>query len=324
MIRLPWLSRISGAATSGLEVIRVLREKKVDVILLYGLPTVGVQTLTAARAFGVPIVFRAIDVSHQLVQNRVLVPPTKILERIVFNSVDFNVALTPHLKQYIQSYGVPESAIRLLPSGVDAKMFSPGPRQPELLARWGIGPDDLVILFMGTIYSFSGLDTVIRRFDSVRAQHKNAKLLIVGSGEDEAKLRSLAEQCGLSQSVIFTGMQPYSILPEVIRSSDVCINPFQLNGITRNILPTKLFQYMTCSKPVLATSLPGTVTFLAGEDQGIVYTELKDFNDQLSALLSDTNKREILGCRAREAAKEYDWHSLGKMMSSWLEEAAYA
>src|SRR5581483_9871042 len=101
---------------------------KADVILLYGVPTVGVQTLVAARAFGIPVVFRAIDVSHQLVPNRILVAPTKLLERVIFRSVDLNVVLTPNLKQYILTYGADDSKIRLLPSGVDAEMFSPGPR----------------------------------------------------------------------------------------------------------------------------------------------------------------------------------------------------
>ncbi len=324
MIRLPLISRVSGALSSNVEVIRALWHKQADVILLYGLPTVGLQTVIAARAFGIPVVFRASDVSHALVPSRILVPLTKILERLIFRSVAFNVALTPHLKRYIEAYGVPERAIRLLPSGVDAQMFSPGPRNPQLLKAWGIREDDLVILFMGTIYRFSGLDTVIQGWASVLARHYNAKLLVVGPGEDEVRLRELARRTGVAGSVIFTGMQPYSILPDVIRSSDVCINPFELNDVTRNILPTKLFQYMTCAKPVLATALPGTMTFLSGEGEGIVYAELDEFNNQLITLLSDAKKREMLGQHGRQAALKYDWHSIAETLSSWLEEAARA
>ena len=324
MVRLPLVSRLSGAISSGIEVLRALHHKKFDVVLLYGLPTVGVQTLIAARAFRIPVVFRAIDVSHALVPSAVLVPITKILERIVYTSVAFNVVLTPHLKRYIGSYGIPDSRIRLLPSGVDAKMFSPGPRNPEVLQKWGIGEQDLVVLFMGTIYKFSGLDVVIEGFDRVLSQHKNAKLLVVGAGEDEFRLKAMAKDRGVSGNVVFTGMQPYSILPDVIRSSDVCINPFELNDITRNILPTKLFQYMTCAKPILATELPGTRTFLPGEEEGVVYSELATFTNQLIALLSDKNKRELLGIRAHDAALQYDWHTIAKTMSDWLEEATRA
>src|SRR5207244_136273 len=69
MLRIPIMSRISGAVTATIEVARILKQQKPDVVLLYGLPTIGVQTVMAARHFGVPVVFRAIDVSHQLVPN---------------------------------------------------------------------------------------------------------------------------------------------------------------------------------------------------------------------------------------------------------------
>jgi len=323
MIRIPIVSRISGAIGSAVEVLRVLAKRKTDVVLLYGLPTVGLQTLMAAKLFGVPVVFRAIDVSHELVPAPLLVGPTKVFESIVFRSVAFNIALTPHLRSYIHAYGIPEGSIRLLPSGVDAEMFSPGPRRSETLARWGVGDEDKVVLFMGTVYPFSGLDTVIEGFPDLLARHKTVKLLIVGAGSDEVRLRALSEHRQVSQSVIFTGMQPYAILPDVIRASDVCINPFELNGITRNILPTKLFQYMACGKPVLATSLPGTRTFLAGEEQGVVYAELADFNAELGNLLSDKKRMNVLGQRGREAALQYDWRNIAATMASWLEEAAH-
>ena len=321
-LRLPVLARISGALTAGVEVVRAMQQNRPDVVLLYGMPTVGVQALLAARSFGVPVVFRAIDVSHELAPNALLSSVTRVFEDFVFNGVDFNIALTPHLKSYILSYGVPQRNIRLLPSGVDTAMFSPGLRNDALMRSWGIDPGDPVILFMGTIYKFSGLDRVILDFSKVLSSYPSARLLVVGTGEDEQRLRAMAQSMGLSGNVIFTGMQPYSILPDVIRSSDLCINPFELNGVTENILPTKLFQYMTCAKPVLATSLPGTRTFLEGEGEGVVYATLDDFNEQLTALLSNPARRQELGRNGLRVAQNYDWRSIAQTMASWLAEVA--
>jgi glycosyltransferase involved in cell wall biosynthesis len=322
IIRAPILSRISGAVTGAIEVVRAIKQDRNDIVLLYALPTVGLQSILAARTFGVPIVFRSIDVTHQLVPHPSLVPLTRILEKIVFNKVDLNIALTPHLKSYILSYGVPEARVQLLPSGVDAEMFSPGPRNTSLLERWGISTDDRVILFMGTIYKFSGLDRVIEDFPGLLSRCRRAKLLILGVGEDEPRLKELAARAGVADSVVFTGLQPYSLLPDVIRSADVCINPFELNGITQNILPTKLFQYMACAKPVLATSLPGTLTFLAGEQQGIVYSSLSDFNRILGDLLLDEPRCEELGRRGNAAAQDYDWKVIAKNMAGLLQRVA--
>ena len=307
MIRLPGLSRISGAINSGMEVASLLEHSKFDAVLLYGLPTVGIQTLLAARAHGVPVAFRAIDVTHELVPPALSLP-TKMLESIVFNHADLNIALTPLLRKYIQAYQVPDEKMRLLPSGVDTEMFSPGPKTENE------GP---IVLFMGTIYRFSGLDRVIRGWKKLLAVHPRAKLLILGAGEDQARLENMK-----GENVIFTGMQPYSRLPEFIRSSDVCINPFELNPVTEKILPTKLFQYLGCGKPVVATKLPGTMTFLSGEEDGVVYTRTDDTVDTLIQLLSDNDRRIRLSERGVAAARRYDWTEIARQMASWLEELA--
>ncbi|HEY2383238.1 MAG TPA: glycosyltransferase family 4 protein [Terriglobia bacterium] len=307
MIRVPLLSRISGAVNEGFEVARLLSQRSFDAVLLYGLPTIGIQTLLAARAYEVPVAFRAIDVTHELVPPA-LELPTRMLESIVFNNADLNIALTPLLRNYIQEYEVPDSRMRLLPSGVDTEMFSPGPKTKD---------DGPIVLFMGTIYRFSGLDRVIQDWKNLLAVHPRAKLVILGAGEDQARLEGMA-----GENVIFPGLQPYSRLPEWIRSSDVCINPFELNGITEKILPTKLFQYLACGKPVVATKLPGTMPFLSGEENGIVYADTADTVNVLTQLLSDPERCARLGKCGTAAARRYDWVEIAKQMAVWLAELA--
>ncbi len=323
MIRMPIVSRISGAVASGVDVYRFIREHSPDVVLLYGIPTVGLQSWFAARRFGVPVVLRSIDVSSRLVPSPVLGPPTRMIEHFLYNRVDAVVSVTPHLKNYVLSYGVPESRVRVLPSGVDSGMFSPGPRNDRMLQQWGIEPDDKVILFMGTMYKFSGLDRMIRDFPRLLSRYPGAKLLTVGSGEDEERLKVLAAEAGLSSSILFGGMQPYAALPDIIRSADVCINPFELNAITRDILPTKLFQYLACSKPVMATELPGTMPFLAGEEHGMVYCPLEGFVDRIGDLLDAPAEREHLGRKGVEVTRaNYEWKRIAETLVSWMSEFA--
>ena len=320
MIRIPGLARFSGAIASGLEVAGLLKRAAADVVLLYGLPTVGIQTLLSARAHGIPVAFRAIDVTHELVPYRLLAPPAHLLAKLIFNNVDLNIALTPLIRNYIQAYGVPENKTRLLPSGVDTTLFSPGPKNGELLVRWGIAADDPVVLFMGTIYRFSGLDRVIRDWRRLLSTHSRAKLLIVGAGEDRKRLEGLAAESGVASNVIFAGMQPYSLLPDIIRSIDACINPFELNGVTEKILPTKLFQYLACGKPVVATRLPGTLPFLSGEDDGVIYAEAHETVDTLNKVIADSALRAGLGRKGVAAAGKYDWTEIANQMASWLAE----
>lgn len=320
MIRLPLIARISGAIANGLEARRAVAELHPDVILLYGLPTVGIQSVLTARWYGIPIIFRSIDILNQLTPSS-LTHITTILERIVYRSVDGIIALTPRLQEHVERYGVPASRIRVLACGVDTMLFSPGPGNPSVLARWNINQHDPVILFMGTIYRFSGLDRVISDYPKLLERHPNAKLLVVGWGEDETRLKRLAAETGVSRNVVFTGLQPYSLLPDIIRASTICINPFELNDITRDILPNKLFQYLACGRPLVATRLPGTEYFLPGEGAGVVYTSLSDVVACLIGLLDDPERRHALGKNAVSAVQErYDWKRIAQTMVDTIQE----
>jgi glycosyltransferase involved in cell wall biosynthesis len=314
------LARISGAITNGCEVRRVLAEKKPDVVLLYGLPTVGLQSVISGRWYGVPVIFRSIDVLNQLAPAS-LAAVTKVLERIVYRSVNGIVALTPRLQQHVASYGVPDERIRLLPCGVDTSLFCPGAKIPSVLSRWNIDATDPVILFMGTIYRFSGLDRVITDFQRVLKRHARTRLLVVGWGEDEERLKRLAIDHGVSGNVVFTGLQPYSLLPDIIRASDICINPFELNDITRDILPNKLFQYLACGKPLVATRLPGTEPFLPGEGEGVVYASHDQVTDRLLELIDDPGRRRRLGENAGAAVQQkYDWRKIAEQMVQMIQQ----
>ena len=320
VVRLPLIARLSGAFTNAVEVYRALSASNYDVVLLYGVPTVGIQTCLSAKKHGVPIVFRSIDISHQLVPASVLAPPTRLIEKIIYNSVDGISALTPSIQEYVQSYSVSASRIHVLPAGVDVERFCPGARNDTLLSKWGITDVDRVILFMGTIYRFSGLDRVIEDFPALLSRHPNSKLLLVGKGDDTDRLKKLAERVGVSSNVVFTGVQPYQLLPDIIRSSDLCINPFELTAITRDILPTKLFQYLACGRPLVATELPGTQPFLTGESEGVVYATLPNIVNTMADLLDSPERCAELGNKASRAMRrQYDWKHIAQSLANWIE-----
>jgi glycosyltransferase involved in cell wall biosynthesis len=73
---------------------------------------------------------------------------------------------------------------------------------------------------------------------------------------------------------------------------------------------------------VVATKLPGTIPFLAGEEDGIIYAETADTVNILIQLLSDPEKCRRLGERGVEAARRFDWIEIARQMASWLTELA--
>ncbi|MDZ4230535.1 MAG: glycosyltransferase, partial [Dehalococcoidales bacterium] len=226
LIKLSGLSRVSAAFTHYLEIKRTIRQKKIDAIVLYSVATNGWQVLDIARKLSVPVIFRSIDILNQLVPYPYLRPATRLLERMVYTRADMILTLTPSLSRYVARLGAQGQRIKLLPMPVDTRIFYPYPTPAELRRRWNIAKEDKVILYIGTLFHFSGLDLVIRHFPEVVRQVPEARFLIVGDGPQRQKLEGIIGELGLEDRVVITGFEPYSTMPDYINLSTICLNPF--------------------------------------------------------------------------------------------------
>lgn len=294
-IKIPGLSRFSAIFTQYQEIRRTIKEKKIDVIVLYSVPTNGLQAISLARKFNIPVIFRSIDVLNQMVTSPLLRPLTRLLEKQVYSKADYILALTPKMSKYVTDLGADPSRVGLLLIPVDTKMFRPAPDSGNLRRKWGLGAEDAIILFIGTLFDFSGLDILIRRFPDVLKEVAGAKLLIVGDGPQRSKLEKIITETGLQKQVIITGFQPYDTMPQYINMSTICINTFLVNDVTRDIFPSKIVQYLACGKAVIATRLPGMAAVIPGEEQGVVYSEgVDDMPGNIVALLKSTERSRKL------------------------------
>jgi len=159
-----------------------------------------------------------------------------------------------------------------------------------------IKKDDKVILFIGTLFKFSGMDTFIKKFKKVLKEVPEAKLLVVGGGGIFEKIKDLTNKNNLQNKIIFTGFKPFELMPKFISIADVCINPFELCKETKDIIPTKLFQYLACGKPTVAIETPGTKSVLMGKGQGIVFAKNSDdFVRKVIMLLKNRKMKKSIG-----------------------------
>jgi glycosyltransferase involved in cell wall biosynthesis len=293
-IKIPGISRFSAWFTQCAEIRRVIEEKDIDVIILYSVPTNGMQALHYARNFGIPVVFRSIDILNRLVKLPVLSWVTRFLERRVYSRSDLVLTISPRLSRYVTAMAVQQSHVRLLPLGVDTELFRPDADSSELCREWGIG-NGPVIVFIGTLYDFSGLDGVIRQLPEVVKSFPDVKLLVVGDGPQRSQLERIAAEVGMERHLVITGFQPYETMPQYINMAAVCINPFLITDTTRDIFPTKIVQYMACARPVIATRLPGLEATITGEKQGVIYVELAGIAGALLKILGADELRRKLG-----------------------------
>lgn len=255
-IGIPGFDRILALVTSLPALWKLFHEESFDVVVLYAVPTYGIQTIKIAKIFRVPVVFRALDVSH-LIRGTVFKVPIKSIEKYVYKSATLISANNPAMARYCLALAGRDDGARVNLPPLDVSHFHVSAGRASLRAELGFEPNDCVVVYMGTFFSFSGLDQVIQSMKDVVESKPSVRLLLVGGGEKALELRKLVEDLGLQKNVKFTGFVEYQKLPAYLQVANVAINPMIPQLVSHTAFPHKVLQYMAAGVPVVSTKLDG-------------------------------------------------------------------
>lgn len=248
------LDRLIAASTAHFIVRKAIAEFQPDVVVTLAVPTYGWQAVRVANKLNLPIVYRALDVSH-LIRKSVWGQLIRIAESFVAKRASVVSANNLAMAQYIQKLGCLPSRIRVHYPPLELEAFQRGNRDNGR-SSIGLGSDAFVIMYMGSFFYFSGLLEVIREFGN-QINQSTAILVLVGGGEGEPDLRRLVNELSLEERVIFTGYVDYSDLPNFLSAADVLINPMRRSLVSDVALPNKVIQYLMVGSRVVSTDLAG-------------------------------------------------------------------
>ena len=279
---------------------RLLRRRNFDAIVLYGVPTNGWQTVLLSKFFRTPVLFRAIDISHAL-RNTSFAPLIRLAEKFVYRFSDWISANNQVLAEYCIENGADSNKVSVDYPGLDLERFQPSERDSSLQRARRLEPDDKVVVFMGTLYRFSGIGKFLHLFSEELRKDQRIKVLILGDGEEKAMIEELVRSLKIAEQVLLTGFVSYGELPNHLKLADVAINPFENQLVTNGALPWKVVQYLACGIPTVSTPLEGLTAFTGKKsDNGIVYSDLSAvFVAEVANLLSDPEKRTRMSQQAR-------------------------
>lgn len=286
-----------------------------DIILADGLEA-GVVGWIAARVKRVPFVFDYRDhYSFLYRQEHGSRHPVavQVLEQWLPRVADLVITADGRQKKASLAAGAAPDRVRIIPNGVDLNRFTPGPKDPTLLAEWSLA-DRPVILYVGKVTPAFNLPMVVEAMREVVQQYPEASLLIVGDGTALPHLKRLSREMGLGTHVVFAGCRPYSEIPAFIRSSDVCIYPL------RSVAALSILEYMACGKPVV---VPNADYDLSLPDGCCLPVEKspEGFTEGITRLLGDPGLASNLGRKAREIVEsQFNWDHLALAYESALRE----
>ncbi|MEV0535445.1 glycosyltransferase [Kitasatospora sp. NPDC050463] len=168
-------------------------------------------------------------------------------------------------------------------------------------AELGLPQDAFVVGTVGNLTPKKDQATLLAAHARLRRHHPRARLVLIGAGPLESRLRAHADELGASGSVLFAGSRPD--VPALLPGLDVFALSSRQEG-----LPVALMEAMTSGLPAVVTRVGGMPEVLDDGDQGLLVEpgDPAALATALGRLADDRELRERLGAAARERAAHFD------------------
>ncbi|MDD3471668.1 MAG: glycosyltransferase [Syntrophaceae bacterium] len=300
-------------------VASLARKFKPDVIHSHSPFTCGLTGDTVGSILRIPTIYEtraSWEDSHlsrkRLTENSMTYRLMKNLETLAMKGANLRIAISKALKKDIIDRGFSPEQVEIVPNGVNLDQFVPGPASSELKDRLGL-QDRIVLGYIGSFFYYEGLDLLIKAMAKLRPHFDNLMVLLVGSGEAEAELRSLTKQLEIDDRVTFVGRVSHNEVQEYYRLADILCLPRIKSRLTDLVTPLKPVEIMAMEKPLLASDVGGHLETLVENVNGMLFRadELNDFITKLTSLITNEQLRIELGKKARIWVSEnLDWEIL--------------
>ncbi|NEB78441.1 glycosyltransferase family 4 protein, partial [Streptomyces sp. SID14478] len=203
-------------------------------------------------------------------------------------------------------------ALERLAPGVDTEAFRPGLDPRPVRARHGIGDREPVVLCAARLVPRKGQDVLVEALPMVRRVVPGTRLLLVGAGPYERRIRQRAERNGVLGAVVFAGGRAHAELPGYYAAADVFAMPCRSRraGLEVEGLGIVLLEAAAAGLPVVAGDSGGAPDTVREGESGYVVDGRSPaaVADRLVRLLLDREAARDMGAKGRErVVREWNW-----------------
>jgi glycosyltransferase involved in cell wall biosynthesis len=200
-------------------------------------------------------------------------------------SSDATIAVADVVKERLIRWGVPARKITVIPNGLDvgALAFDPAARQ-RVREQFGISPETYVIGALGRLDPNKRIDLVIEAALPVLGER--CKVLVIGRGEDQARVEAAVARLGAADHVIFGGFQADTAAMMAAFDLYVAASVQETFGLS-------VLEAMASGLPVLYTVCPAL--------DGIPTSQARQVTGTVEALRTEIQKAVEAGPLPRES-----------------------
>lgn len=286
----------------------ILKTEKIDIVHLFVPTPSAYVSILAARALGIKILMH----SHTQPENIFLHLPkflaygkiNKIFYRYLYwlyQQADAIVYPSEFAEKLFASIN-PKIKHEVISNGVDTTRFTK--LNPEsFLKKYNLSRNYKYLLFVGRLHPEKNIETLLRAFPAIIKQAPETRLLIVGAGHLDQKLKQLAQELGSAKQTLFLGRLSDEEVIQAYNAADIFILPSlaELEGMV-------VLEAMACGKPLLIADAENSASPYFVKNNGFLFKPLDsaDLACQALKLLTNDALRENMGQVSYVLSKNYD------------------
>ena len=223
---------------------------------------------------------------------------------LALRNADAVIALTKDMKREIQK--ICNREIIVIPNGIDLERFQNLSRE-EARNKLQIKADDKIIIFVGSLRPVKGVKYLIKAMKIVRQKEPNARLILIGNGEEKQDLVKLTGDLNLGNLITFVGKIPNEKVPEYMAASNVFVLPSLSEGF-----PLVSLEAMACGLPIVVSRVCGLPEIVEDGKNGFLVESgnPEQIAEKVLLLLEDDELRERMSRNNKEKVKDYTWEGV--------------
>jgi len=228
------------------------------------------------------------------------------VEYFLMRGVDRVSTISEKMRRRVVEKGICEDRTRLFPNWADDELVRPMQRDNEVRREFGVGSNDVLVLYAGNMGEKQGLDWVLDAAERLR-ERTSIRFVMVGDGAAQKRLKRVASERKL-HNVCFFPVQSVERLPLMLAAGDIHL-VVQRREVADLAMPSKLTNILAAGRASVATADTGTAIYeVLGRHQcGITTTpaDVRELAAGIVGLAEDAKTRERLGKNARRYAEAY-------------------
>lgn len=276
--RLPWARELTIVSDLDRRLDEVIGEVRPQILHAHSPVLNALAAIRAGRRHAIPTVYEiralwedaaASHGTHGQAGLRYRV--TRVVETRALHRADAVTTICEGLRADAIARGVPGDKVTVIPNAVDRNKFA-GPGIPDgiLASRLGLS-GKIVLGFFGSFYAYEGLDLLLRAVPVMRHQRADIAVLLVGGGPEEDRLRALASELGLGESVVFAGRVPNEEMRRYYDLVELLVFPRVSMRLTELVTPLKPLEAMAQERIVVASSVGGHRELIRDRETGYLF-----------------------------------------------------